>query len=164
MNIYCKKSKYFYSIINESIESLGYRIVQTELSLESKKLSIMIEKTNGVPINIEDCSYVNQYISTLLYVENNIKNQYAIEVSSPGIERPLNRLEDFQNFYNRKAKITLYNKFNGKDKYIGILVNVKDSNVIMELTESPQIITIDFNNIKKANLVFTEEEFRKSIK
>lgn len=164
MKIYCEKSKHLYFLINDNIKLLGYRIVQTELILEGHKLSIIIERIDGNPVNLEDCSDVNRYITTLLYVENNIKNQYAIEVSSPGVERPLNRLEDFQNYLNRKAKITLYNKINSKDRYIGILVNVDDNNVIMKLTESLQVITIDFNNIKKANLVFTEEEFRESIK
>ena len=67
MKIYCEKSKHLYFLINDNIELLGYRIVQAELISEDHKLSIMIERIDGDPVNLEDCSYVNRYIATLLY-------------------------------------------------------------------------------------------------
>ena len=85
------------ALISPSLQEMGLSIVRTQLSgKERLKLQIMIERSNGTSVNLGDCTKASRAISTLMDVEDPIRGSYTLEVSSPGIDRPLVHLKDFE--------------------------------------------------------------------
>ena len=112
-------------------------------------LRVTIDSDLGVSVG--DCATVSREISALLDVEDIVPGTYALEVSSPGLDRPLKRLEDFMRFSGRLAKVTLAKRVNDKKIFVGRILRVEDENIVLECDGAPTII-IPFNNIKKARL------------
>jgi ribosome maturation factor RimP len=110
---------------------------------------VYIDHQNG--ITIDDCERVSHQLSGLLDVEDLVRGQYNLEVSSPGLDRPLFTIEHFEQFRHQKAKVKLSLPIEGRRKFTGIIHGVKDGNVVLEVDE--QQIELPFNTIEKANLV-----------
>ena len=152
--------------ISGVVELLGYNIVRirmtnSQIQSDTKTLEILIEKKDGDKISIGDCKKVNNAISVILDVEDIISHQYNLEVSSPGIERPLITLEDFVKFQNHVAQIKLHKAMNESKKYIGRIQGVRSNEVVLlaDGAKAAEVI-IEFDNIKDAKLVLTDELFR----
>ncbi|MFN3505196.1 MAG: ribosome maturation factor RimP [Caldimicrobium sp.] len=111
-------------------------------------LRIYIDKPGGVTIG--DCARISEIISNLLDKENLIHHSYNLEVSSPGIERPLKKREHFERFKGEKAKITLKETMHGRKNLTGIIIGVEEN--ILKFEVEGKVWDIDLNNIKKANL------------
>ena len=100
-------------IISPSLNKMGFQIFRIKLEKNSKSnsiLQIMIEYNNGKPININDCSKISKHVSVLLDVEEVIDFSYNLEISSPGINRPLEAIGDFVKFIGKLISIELYDK------------------------------------------------------
>ncbi len=134
-------------ILELTVPGLGYELVDFTIS-PSNVITIFIDKENGV--TIDDCEQVSRHISNLLIVEE--INYNRLEVSSPGIERPLKTLQDFVRFLGKNVKIKTHNLINNEKNYQGIIQEVIDNNILLNIDN--QIITIDTNNIAKARLIF----------
>ena len=97
-----------WQIIEYPLEEMGYNIVRIKLSeSKNKVLQIMIEHQNGAAITVDDCQKVSYFLSALLDVEDPIQGNYNLEISSPGIDRPLVRLKDFQKHQGLMVRIKL---------------------------------------------------------
>lgn len=112
-------------------------------------LRVYIDKPDG--INVDDCEAASRQISALLDVEDPINGAYSLEVSSPGLDRPLFLLEHFTQLIGQKVALQLVAAVNGKRKIQGIIENVQDSKIIVQC--EGEVLTIPFTNIAKANLV-----------
>ncbi len=137
------------------IESLGMELVDVEYRREQPGwvLRLYIDKDGGV--TLDDCTRVSREVGTVFEVEDIIDGHYHLEVSSPGLTRPLKKIEHFERFIGRSAKIKLYGPIEGRKTITGKIAAVAGDEV--HLDEDGEIIKIKYNDIAKANLEFTQE-------
>ena len=134
------------------VESMGYELVGVEFSGGSSygTLRVYIDKADGV--DIDDCATISHQISGILDVEEPIQQAYDLEVSSPGLHRPLFKIEDYERFSGRKAKIKLAIAVQGRKNFKGELKGIADSKQIQIEVDS-ELFELPFADIIKANLV-----------
>ncbi len=153
--------------IKPIIQSMGVQLVRVKLSGGRKKtLQIMAERSNG-SIDVDDCADISLAVSAVLDVEGYIKGEYVLEVSSPGIDRPLVSLDDFERYAGHMAKIKLEVPIGGRKKYSGRLKGVHDRAVEIEVgveRADPARIELPFDGIEEAQLTLTDELMRASLK
>ena len=114
-------------IIEGAINELGFRLVRVKFlagKAGRNQLQIMSEPKDDRQMTVEDCQMISRLISTLLDVDDPIASPYVLEVSSPGIDRPLTRIEDFNSFKGELAKITLRMMLNGRRRFQGRLTGL----------------------------------------
>ncbi len=152
-------------IITPSLADMGYSVVQVRLLGQDggrKTLQIMAEHSDGRGVTIDDCANISRTISALLDVEDPIKGAYELEVSSPGIDRPLVRQQDFVRFRGHMAKISLSQPDSeGQRRFKGRLGELRDSNLTLELENGEEVI-VDISGIEKAKLVLTDKLLKES--
>ncbi len=145
---------------NKIIEEFkNYELVDVEYVKEGKErfLRVYVDKEGG--ISHDDCAMISRKISQIMDEVDLIKDAYILEVSSPGIERPLKKFKDFERFTGRKVEIRLYAPLEGLGlkKIIGIIESAKDNNITVLNEENDELVVIEFEKISSAKLVFTFE-------
>jgi ribosome maturation factor RimP len=143
-------------IITPTIEDLGYQVVRVQFfDVDRLRLQIMAERADGEAMTADYCAEISRAVSALLEVEDPIASAYDLEVSSPGIDRPLVRRGDFERFAGFEAKVEMISPIDGRKRFRGRLLGLKEDKVrIMvdgEETEVP------YPDIKKAKLVMTDD-------
>lgn len=116
---------------------------------------IYVENPEG-DITLEDCAAISNKIDE--DIDKLIEQRFFLEVSSPGIERPLKKIEDYIRFKGEKAKLSLKHKVDDNKNFEGIITDCKDSIIYLEL-EDGKVMEIPFSEVRKANLVYEFEEF-----
>ncbi len=151
-----KLIKAVWDLAEPVVLSKGMELVEVEWQKERQGwvLRIYIDKPGGVTLG--DCVRISEIIGDLLDVKDFIHHSYHLEVSSPGIERPLRKREDFRRFAGDKVKITLKSPLEGRKNFTGILLGMEEEDVLLE-TDSG-LVKIPYEEIKKARLK-TEIEF-----
>lgn len=149
------------ALIAPVLKPMGYRLVRVRFSgLNGATLQIMTERSDGT-LTIDDCETVSRTVSPLLDVEDIIAQKYYLEVSSPGIDRPLVRKSDFSTWENHLAKIETINAVDGRRKFRGIIQNTDETGFTLRSEKAAygeeSAVTIEFNNISEARLVLTDE-------
>src|SRR6185369_7564234 len=146
------------AIAQPILESLRIELVDIEFRRSGKELilCLFIDKEGGV--TIDDCADVSRELSLIIDVEDFIPGNYSLEVSSPGLDRPLKKESDYERFAGRLVKIKTYEPFqddagNPRKTFLGQLVGLKDGHVGLKLTEG-QTSSIPLERIAKANLEF----------
>ncbi len=145
--------------ITPAAEGMGYEIVRVLMvGVGSGKptLQIMAEKPDGT-MNLDDCSKLSQAVSAVLDVEGVIDSAYYLEVSSPGIDRPLTRFKDFERWKGFEAKIEVDQPVDGQKKFKGMLMGTEGSDIISVQTEDGTLRGLPFGHVQKAKLVLTDE-------
>jgi ribosome maturation factor RimP len=139
------------NLIEPVISALGYELVGIEYLSQGRRslLRIYIDHADG--INVHDCERVSHQVSGVLDVEDVIRGHYTLEVSSPGLDRPLFTKEQFERFIGSEVNIRLSIALDGRKKFKGVLRGIDDSNVLLFADE--QEFSLPFNAIEKANLV-----------
>jgi len=142
--------------ITPTVESMGFELVRVLLIGSGKPtLQIMAERPEG-GIAIDECGKLSQAISVLLDVENVLEDSpYYLEVGSPGIDRPLTRLKDFERFAGQEARLELDTPVDGRKRFRGTLKGLKGEQVLL-LTEDGEKI-IPFSSIERAKLMIPEQ-------
>ncbi|MBI1985094.1 MAG: ribosome maturation factor RimP, partial [Rhodospirillales bacterium] len=115
----------------------------------------MVEHKNGRAITVDDCAQVSRAISAILDVEDPIKSAYTLEVSSPGIDRPLVRIGDFQRFRGFQARIETNRPIDGRRRFKGRLLGVEGNRVRIEVEGGE--VTLPHPDIQRAKLVLTDD-------
>ena len=133
------------------VEALGYELVGVEFrsSQPNALLRVYIDKSEG--IRIDDCERVSHQLSGLFDVEDPIAGQYTLEVSSPGLDRPLFEPDDFIRFAGHKARVQMEAAINGQRKFTGVIRGVADAQLVLEVEQSELSLPLD--KIGKARLV-----------
>lgn len=139
------------AIVEPVVSSLGYELVGVEYLVQNRNglLRVYIDSENG--ITLDDCQRVSHQLSGVLDVEDVIKGQYQLEVSSPGLDRPLFTAEHFERFTGRMAKIKLAVPIDGRRKFRGTLKGMKDDQVVLEVDDEET--SLPLSAIDKANLI-----------
>jgi len=149
-------------IITPVIEDMGYELVRVRLmSGKTSILQIMAEKPAG-GIEVDDCADISNAISAVLDVEDPILDAYALEVSSPGIDRPLTRLKDFEEFEGYEAKLETSELIDGRKRFKGVLAGVEDDEVLINIEEGT--VGLKFDWLSDAKLVLTDELIKEMLK
>jgi ribosome maturation factor RimP len=133
------------------IIAMGYEFVGSELLKQGRfaVLRIFIDAEQG--IKLEDCSRVSRQVSAMLDVDDPIQGQYTLEVSSPGLDRPLFNIEHYQKFIGSQAKVRLSALLNGRRKFTGLIVRVEGMDIHF-LVDTVEIV-VPFFSIEKANVI-----------
>jgi len=140
---------------------MGYEVVRVQISGGQRAiLQIMAERADGAPMTVEDCADISRSVSALLDVEDPIREAYTLEVSSPGIDRPLTRLKDFERFAGFEARLESRMAIDGRKRFKGMLKGVEDGLVCVDTEQGPA--RLEFDNILRAKLVLTDELIRAS--
>ena len=143
-------------LIAPSLSAMGYEIVRVLLGGDKRaKLQLMIERTDGAGITLDDCAAASRATEAILDVEEPIAGTYVLEVSSPGIDRPLTRVADFERFAGFDAKIETRMPVDGRRRFRGRLLGLEGRNV--RLATDLGEIALDFDQLAKAKLLPTEE-------
>lgn len=143
-------------IVAPSVEALGYEIVRVQLSGgRTPTLQIMCDRLDGAPMQVDDCADISRSVSALLDVEDPIGHEYTLEVSSPGIDRPLVRRKDFERFAGYVVRIETEFAIDGRRRFKGRLIGLQGDDVRVALDEGEA--ALPFDAIAKAKLELTDE-------
>ena len=134
------------------IKTLGFELWGYELFSQGGQSIFRIYIDGNKGVTVDDCSLVSQQVSAMLDVEDPIQGRYALEVSSPGIDRPLFEMEQFNKYIGSQVKIRLAVPLNQKRQYRGVLKRVEGENIYL-LDLSKQEIMLPFSYIEKANVI-----------
>ena len=146
-------------IITPTIEGLGYELVRVRLmSGKYKILQIMADRPEG-GIVVDDCAKISTAVSAVLDVEDPIEDNYTLEVSSPGIDRPLTRLKDFDMWVDYEARVETTELIDGRRRFKGFLRGTEGNEVLIELDDGKDPVTIglQFEWLSDAKLILTDE-------
>ncbi|WP_425072456.1 ribosome maturation factor RimP [Sagittula sp. S175] len=156
-------------IITPVIEDMGFEVVRIRLqSGETPLLQIMAERPEG-GIHVDECAEISTAVSAVLDVEDPISDAYTLEVGSPGIDRPLTRLKDFDTYEGYEAKLETADLIDGRKRFRGILAGTEGDEVLINIedhTAEDGTVTIglNFDWLADAKLVMTDELVREMLK
>lgn len=156
------------AIVEPVLESIGFKLVRVRLSgLNGLTLQIMTERFDGT-MTVEDCELVSRTLSPVLDVEDPIDRQYHLEVSSPGIDRPLMRKSDFTAWIGHAAKVDTAAVHEGRKKFRGKITDVGEDGVTIQSDQvsygdSP-VVRIPFELISDARLILTDDLIRDALR
>ena len=149
------------AIVAPVIEGMGFELVRLRLMGGRRAvLQIMAERPEG-GIEIENCAKISRAVSAVLDVEDPISGEYTLEVSSPGIDRPLTRLKDFERYAGYEARLETDEAIEGRKRFKGELAGVQDGEVLVEIPEG--VIGLSFDMLADAKLVLTDALLAESL-
>ncbi len=149
-------------IITPVIEDMGFELVRVRLmSGKSTTLQVMADRPDG-GIEVDELALISQSISAVMDVEDPILDEYTLEVSSPGIDRPLTRLKDFEMFEGYEAKIETGELMDGRRRFKGELAGVEDDEVLINVEEGT--IGLKFDWLTDAKLVLTDDLIKEMLR
>lgn len=145
------------TLIAPSLEAMGYRLVRVAATggRRAQVLQVMAERIDDKPMGVDDCTEVTHTVSALLDVEDPIEHAYVLEVSSPGIDRPLVKREDYERFRGHEAKLELAMPIDGRRRFRGKLLGVEADRVRVNL--GAEVVELPLASIQRAKLVLTDE-------
>ncbi|MCE0505718.1 MULTISPECIES: ribosome maturation factor RimP [unclassified Roseivivax] len=144
------------------IEDMGFELVRVRLQGgKSPLLQVMAERAEG-GIEVDECAEISTALSAVFDVEDPILDAYTLEVSSPGIDRPLTRLKDFETFEGYEAKLETHELIDGRKRFKGVLAGVEGSEVLVNIDEGT--VGLEFDWLADAKLVLTDELIREMLK
>lgn len=143
-------------LIVPTVEAMGYEIVRVQLTgKESPVLQVMAERRDGKAMVVDDCAAISRAISAVLDVEDPVSGAYTLEVSSPGIDRPLVRLGDYERFSGFDVRIETDRPIEGRKRFKGRLLGVHGDTVRVEMEKGP--VDLPYGDIRRAKLIMTDE-------
>tara|TARA_R110001606_G_scaffold218730_1_gene366529 strand:+ start:109 stop:603 length:495 start_codon:yes stop_codon:yes gene_type:complete len=149
-------SKRIEDMIVAPLEGMGYEVVRVQISgSQQKTLQIMVERLDGKTVVVEDCATVSRALSALFDVEDPLAGAYTLEVSSPGLDRPLTRPKDFERFAGLEARIELRRLIDGRRRIRGKLAGLVEDMVRIDVDGT--VIELPFAEIDRAKLILTDE-------
>jgi ribosome maturation factor RimP len=146
-------------IVTPVIEGLGFELVRLRLMAgKTRTLQIMADRPEG-GIEVQDCADISTAVSAVLDVDDPLEDAYTLEVSSPGIDRPLTRLKDFATWEGYEARIETSELIDGRRRFKGVLAGVEENEVLIEIEEGSETLTIglQFDWLSDAKLILTDE-------
>ena len=146
-------------IVTPAIEGLGFELVRIRLmGGKTRTLQIMADRPEG-GIEVDDCATISTAVSAVLDVEDPIEDAYDLEVSSPGIDRPLTRLKDFDMWQDHEARVETTEMIDGRRRFKGMLRGTEGDEVLIEIDEAGEPVTIGlkFDWLSDAKLILTDE-------
>jgi ribosome maturation factor RimP len=156
------------AVVEPTVEQLGYRLVRVKVTAQNGcTVQIMAERPDGT-MAVEDCEAVSRALSPLLDLEDPVSGAYYLEISSPGIDRPLTRRSDFQRWAGHEAKIELAVPLNGRKRFRGLIRGVDGDTVLLELPDvkagEEPLARLPLADFAEARLVLTDDLIRETLR
>jgi ribosome maturation factor RimP len=143
-------------IVESALAAMGYRLVRVTLGGGRRAtLQVMAERIDDAPLTLDDCTLISQSVSALLDVADPIPGAYVLEISSPGIDRPLVRLDDYDRFSGFEARVELGAPVEGRKRFRGRLLGTAGGDIRLA-TEAGET-RLPFAAIARAKLVITDD-------
>ncbi len=158
--------KHLESLLVPAVEAAGYRLVRLRLMGGKRKtLQVMAERQDG-QMDVDDCARLSRSISEVLEAADPISEDYVLEVSSPGIDRPLTARQDFVRFAGHEARVELAHGLDGCRRFKGMLIGVEGDDVLLDVTgeADTQRLRLPFDDIAEAKLLLTDRLIQESLK
>lgn len=153
------------ALIGPSLDAMGYDLVRVQLQGNQRlTLQIMADRKDGAAMGVEDCVGISRSLSALLDVEDPISGAYTLEVSSPGVDRPLTRAKDFVQWAGFEAKLESAQPIEGRKRFRGRLVGLDETGEFVRLVVETGEVAIPLADVRGAKLVLTDELIRATIK
>ena len=148
---------YLQDLIEPVVTKAGYELVRVmTIGQANPTLQVMIDTIGGkTPLTVDDCAKVSRLLSDVLDEKDPIKDKYSLEVSSPGLDRPLTKLEHFMRYQGYEVKVETEEKVENRKRFKGKIAKVAGDNIVIATEEDEY--TIPFAAINKAKLVITDE-------
>ena len=147
-------------LIGPVVNDLGFNIVRVQLSgTKSQQLQIMAEPLAGGGMTVDDCARISRTVSAVLDVEDPISGPYRLEVSSPGLDRPLVKIGDFERYAGFEAKVEVHQPINGRKQFRGRVMGV-DGETVKVLVEDAEM-EFPYSEIHRAKLIVTDDVLAK---
>lgn len=146
-------------LIAPALADMGFDIIKLQLSGDQRpKLLIMIDRLDEEAVTVDDCADVSREVSAIMDVEDPIEDRYTLEVSSPGIDRPLARPRDFERFAGFDAKVEMAMPIDGQKRFRGKLLGLVDDHVHLEIEHKGEQVEIalPFKDVYQAKLVMSD--------
>jgi ribosome maturation factor RimP len=144
------------TMISPSLDAMGYRLVRVAFTGGRRPtLQIMAERRDDAAMTVDDCAEISHSVSALLDVADPIPTEYNLEVSSPGIDRPLISREDFTRYAGYEAKIEVGRMIDGRKRFRGRVLGLTDDAVRVALPDAE--VALPFADIVTAKLLLTDE-------
>lgn len=144
-------------LISETVAALGFELVRVTYGGGRKPtLQIMAEREDGT-MSVDDCAKLSREVSAILDVEDPLDGEYLLEVSSPGIDRPLTRPKDFMRWVGFDAKVELAEASDGRRRFRGRILEASEAGIVLDVSDMKEPVTVDFSEISKAKLILTDE-------
>ncbi|MCH1567799.1 MAG: ribosome maturation factor RimP [Alphaproteobacteria bacterium] len=159
----------FLALLKPLVEGLGFQLLRIRMTGDDGKMVLQVMAENDdFGLTIEQCETISHTISDVLDVENPIAGAYALEVSSPGVARPLTRPEDFEHWVGYEAKLAVQQPIDGQKRFRGAVEGFVDGEarlqVQLEGYDGPQILGFALDNVSEARLVPDETELKASLR
>ena len=143
-------------MVRPTVEALGYLLVRVQVSGRQRpRLQVMAERIDGRPMMVDDCAFLSRSLSALLDVEDPISTTYTLEVSSPGIDRPLVKLADYDRFAGVEARIELVRLVGGRRRFRGRLLGTTGETIRLDVDGAE--VEVHYRDIQRAKLVPTQD-------
>ena len=150
------QKNYLQDLIEPVVTGKGYELVRVlTIGQANPTLQVMIDTLDGRDVTVDDCALVSRALSDVLDEKDPIENRYSLEVSSPGLDRPLTKLEHFKRFQGYEIKLETEDRVENRKRFKGKIKEVSEQNVVLAADEAEY--TIPFALISKAKLVITDE-------
>jgi len=141
-------------IVSPTVVGMGYELVRVAMS-KGGTLQIMIEPADGRPMDVEDCATLSRALSAVLDVEDPIPSAYTLEVSSPGIDRPLTRAKDYVRWAGHIARVETTQPIEGRRRFKGTLLGLENGTVRIRLDDGTEA-DVPLSQISRAKLELTD--------
>lgn len=142
-------------LIESTVEGLGFELVRVTYGGGRKPtLQIMAERPDGT-MGVEDCATLSREVSLILDVEDPLPGEYLLEVSSPGVDRPLTRKKDFERWIGFETKVELENQIDGRRRFKGRMTSFDGSDIVLDTDEGT--VVLPYSDVAKAKLILTDE-------
>ncbi len=146
------------AIIEPTLEGMGYELVRVQVQgTKRQTLQVMADRADGEPMAVEDCSAISRAISAVLDVEDPIPGAYNLEVSSPGIDRPLTRTKDFTTWAGFDARVETDSLVDGRKRFTGRLLGLDEAGETVRLAADEGEHLIPLARVSRAKLILTDE-------
>ena len=148
--------KHVETIITPALNDMGFDLVRVQITgAQRRTLQIMAERHDTAGMTVDDCAAISRSVSALLDVEDPIKGSYTLEVSSPGLDRPLTRPQDYDRFSGLEARVELRHPMDGRRRFRGRLRGLSGDTVHIEVEGHD--VPIPFGEIDRAKLILNDE-------
>lgn len=143
------------ALIEPSLTAMGYDLVRVMIDgKRHARVQIMAERSDGSGMGVEDCAEISRHVSALLEVEDPIEGSYTLEVSSPGIDRPLMKPRDYARFTGHVAKVELKSARDNRRRFTGTIKGLEGETVVLDTEEGS--VSLPIAEIERAKLVLTD--------
>jgi ribosome maturation factor RimP len=154
------------SLIAPAVEAAGYRLVRLRVKGATRKtLQVMAERPDG-QMDVDDCAALSRALSEVLEAADPIADEYVLEVSSPGIDRPLTAETDFARFAGHEARVEMTQGLDGRKRFKGLLIGLDQHDVLLDVSDEGETrrVRLNASDIAEAKLVLTDRLIRESLK